>query len=257
MGDKKSPTRPKRQAKPSADDGFWDCSVCTFRNSAEAFKCSICDVRKGTSTRKPRINSQLVAQQVAQQYATPPPPKKEKKEKPEKDRGEGDQTDRNPPDSEYTDKEKCEKEKEKEQPEKEKKDREITPAITKKPNSKKNRPKSDIHQSPPSERNSIQSGKSTTKTKNKNKNSHISRPKLKNIDRSTAQQLAITVGNVTVIITDFKEKTRTSSTSSSTVTSSVGSELQHQSSGSESMDKGSSRASTPKGDLSIGHDESF
>lgn len=84
------------------------------------------------------------------------------------------------------------------------------------------------------------------------------RPKLKNIDRSTGQQLAITVGNVTVIITDFKEKTRTSSTSSSTVTSSAGSEQQHQSSGSESMDKGSSRASTPKGgDLSIGHDESF
>uniref|UniRef100_A0A672NVU5 RING1 and YY1-binding protein B n=1 Tax=Sinocyclocheilus grahami TaxID=75366 RepID=A0A672NVU5_SINGR len=220
MGDKKSPTRPKRQAKPTADDGFWDCSVCTFRNSAEAFKCSICDVRKGTSTRKPRINSQLVAQQVAQQYAIPPPPKKEKKEKPER-------------------------------PEKDRK--EITPAITKKPNSKKNKPKSDSHQSPPSERNSIQSGKSTTKTKN----SHISRPKLKNIDRSTAQQLAITVGNVTVIITDFKEKTRTSSTSSSTVTSSVGSEQQHQSSGSESMDKGSSRASTPKGDLSVGHDESF
>uniref|UniRef100_A0A3B1JWL5 RING1 and YY1 binding protein b n=1 Tax=Astyanax mexicanus TaxID=7994 RepID=A0A3B1JWL5_ASTMX len=224
MGDKKSPSRPKRQAKPSADDGYWDCSVCTFRNSAEAFKCSICDVRKGTSTRKPRINSQLVAQQVAQQYATPPPPKKEKKERPER-------------------------------PEKERKDREkeITPTITKKPNSKKTRPKTDIHQSPPSERNSIQSGKSTTKTKN----SHTSRPKLKNVDRSTAQQLAITVGNVTVIITDFKEKTRSSSTSSSTVTSSAGSEQQHQSSGSESMDKGSSRASTPKGDLSVGHDESF
>uniref|UniRef100_A0A672NUF6 RING1 and YY1-binding protein B n=1 Tax=Sinocyclocheilus grahami TaxID=75366 RepID=A0A672NUF6_SINGR len=271
MGDKKSPTRPKRQAKPTADDGFWDCSVCTFRNSAEAFKCSICDVRKGTSTsgvsaalaltinsvrphRKPRINSQLVAQQVAQQYAIPPPPKKEKKEKPErpeKDRAEGERPDGNPHDSEHTDKDKSEKE----QPDKEKKDREkeITPAITKKPNSKKNKPKSDSHQSPPSERNSIQSGKSTTKTKN----SHISRPKLKNIDRSTAQQLAITVGNVTVIITDFKEKTRTSSTSSSTVTSSVGSEQQHQSSGSESMDKGSSRASTPKGDLSVGHDESF
>lgn len=83
------------------------------------------------------------------------------------------------------------------------------------------------------------------------------RPKLKNIDRSTAQQLAITVGNVTVIITDFKEKTRSSSTSSSTITSSAASEQQHQSSGSESMDKGSSRASTPKGDLSVVHDESY
>lgn len=85
----------------------------------------------------------------------------------------------------------------------------------------------------------------------------INRPKLKNVDRSTAQQLAITVGNVTVIITDFKEKTRSSSTSSSTVTSSAASEQQHPSSGSESMDKSSSRASTPKRDLSLGHDESF
>ncbi|KAM8931146.1 RING1 and YY1-binding protein isoform 3-T3 [Pelodytes ibericus] len=183
MGDKKSPTRPKRQAKPSADEGFWDCSVCTFRNTAEAFKCSICDVRKGTSTRKPRINSQLVAQQVAQQYATPPPPKKEKKEKIEKDK---------------------------------------SSTIVKKTANKK------------------------------------TRPRLKNVDRSTAQQLAVTVGNVTVIITDFKEKTRSSSTSSSTVASSTGSEQQNQSSsGSESTDKGSSRSSTPKGDMSVVNDESF
>ncbi|XP_069329915.1 RING1 and YY1-binding protein isoform X2 [Eulemur rufifrons] len=193
MGDKKSPTRPKRQAKPAADEGFWDCSVCTFRNSAEAFKCSICDVRKGTSTRKPRINSQLVAQQVAQQYATPPPPKKEKKEKVEKQ--------------------------DKEKPEK---DKEICPSVTKKNTNKK------------------------------------TKPRLKNVDRSTAQQLAVTVGNVTVIITDFKEKTRSSSTSSSTVTSSAGSEQQNQSSsGSESTDKGSSRSSTPKGDMSAVNDESF
>jgi hypothetical protein len=33
------------------EDSFWDCSVCTFRNNAEAFKCGVCDVRKGTSTR--------------------------------------------------------------------------------------------------------------------------------------------------------------------------------------------------------------
>lgn len=43
--------RPKRQPKPSSDEGYWDCSVCTFKNSAEAFKCLMCDVRKGTSTR--------------------------------------------------------------------------------------------------------------------------------------------------------------------------------------------------------------
>lgn len=59
------------------DDGLWDCSVCTYKNSAEAFKCAMCDVRKGTSTRKPKPNPQLVAQQVAQQLP-PPPPKREK-----------------------------------------------------------------------------------------------------------------------------------------------------------------------------------
>lgn len=58
--------------------------------------------------RKPRINSQLVAQQVAQQYATPPPPKKEKKEKVEKQ--------------------------DKEKPEK---DKEISPSVTKKNANKK------------------------------------------------------------------------------------------------------------------------
>lgn len=269
MGDKKSPTRPKRQAKQAADDGYWDCSVCTFRNTAEAFKCSICDVRKGTSTRKPRINSQLVAQQVAQQYPMPPPAKKERRERSERlererpdgegveqangeGRPEAERPERVQAESDAPEKEKIEKE----QPIKEKHDveKEISPAVTKKPCSKKTRPKSDTHPSPPSDKHSIQSGKSASKT---NKNSHISRPKLKNVDRSTAQQLAITVGNVTVIITDFKEKSRSSSTSSSTITSSAASEQQHQSSGSESMDKGSSRASTPKGDLSVGHDESF
>ena len=42
----------------SVDEGFWDCSMCTYRNPPEAFKCEICDVRKGTSTRfvNPYIN---------------------------------------------------------------------------------------------------------------------------------------------------------------------------------------------------------
>ncbi|KAF7249988.1 RING1 and YY1-binding protein [Varanus komodoensis] len=175
---------------------------------------------------KPRINSQLVAQQVAQQYATPPPPKKEKKEKVEKQ--------------------------EEKKPDKEK---EISQSVIKKSTNKKTKPKSDVVKDPPSEANSIQSGNTTTKTGDSN---HTSRPRLKNVDRSTAQQLAVTVGNVTVIITDFKEKTRSSSTSSSTVTSSAGSEQQNQSSsGSESTDKGSSRSSTPKGDMSAVNDESF
>ncbi|XP_068853745.1 YY1-associated factor 2 isoform X2 [Aphelocoma coerulescens] len=92
MGDKKSPTRPKRQPKPSSDEGYWDCSVCTFRNSAEAFKCLMCDVRKGTSTRKPRPVSQLVAQQVPQQFVPPTQSKKEKKDKVEKEKSEKETT---------------------------------------------------------------------------------------------------------------------------------------------------------------------
>lgn len=56
--------RAKRQSKV-LEENHWDCSVCTYRNTAEAFKCLMCDVRKGTSTRKPRLNPALVAQQAA------------------------------------------------------------------------------------------------------------------------------------------------------------------------------------------------
>ncbi|KAK5927735.1 hypothetical protein CgunFtcFv8_012861 [Champsocephalus gunnari] len=140
MGDKKSPTRPKRQPKPSADDGYWDCSVCTFKNTAEEFKCMICDVRKGTSTRKPRPVSQLVTQQANQQFASPTLPKKEKKEKSEKAKSDKD------------------------------------PTLKKKSHKKM-------------------------------------RPRLKNIDRSSAQHLEVTVGDLTVIITDFKEKAKPTPTS--------------------------------------------
>jgi YY1-associated factor 2 len=45
--------RPKRQQKVIED--YWDCSVCTFRNTAEAFKCLMCDVRKGKTIIK--VNS--------------------------------------------------------------------------------------------------------------------------------------------------------------------------------------------------------
>lgn len=107
----------RKVLRPSMDENYWDCSVCTYRNGAEAFKCAMCDVRKGTSTRKPKLNSQLVAQQVAQQFVTSPPPLKK--------------------------------------------------VMSKKPFKK-------------------------------------SRPKLKNVDRNSAQHMAVTVGNITVIITDYK-----------------------------------------------------
>ncbi|XP_038637150.1 YY1-associated factor 2 isoform X5 [Scyliorhinus canicula] len=219
MGDKKSPTRPKRQPKPSTDEGHWDCSVCTFKNSAEAFKCSMCDVRKGTSTRpcygrtakqpgcqspsqgkppvsittskshpgrptrsnpssmKPRPVSQLVAQQVTQQFASPTQPKKEKKDKGEKEKNE----------------------------------------------------------------------KETVSKKNSHKKT---RPRLKNVDRSSAQHLEVTVGDLTVIITDFKEKAR--SAPAATATSSTTAD-QHSlsSSSSDNTEKGLSRSSSPRGEGSV------
>ncbi|CAN0038397.1 unnamed protein product [Lampetra fluviatilis] len=158
------PHRPKRQAKALFEEAYWDCSVCTFRNRAEAFKCSICDVRKGTSTRKPRLNSQLVAQQVAQKFSVPT--KKEKRE-----RGEKEKLD---------------------------KDREASSSTSKRNLNKKT--SWNIHRTPPPPQ--LLSKHGTTLLKKNNG----TRPKLKNIDRSSGQQLAVTVGNVTVIITDFKEK---------------------------------------------------
>ncbi|XP_040199805.1 YY1-associated factor 2 isoform X1 [Rana temporaria] len=193
MGDKKSPTRPKRQPKPSSDEGYWDCSVCTFKNSAEAFKCLICDVRKGTSTRscrwrldwvgvrkrKPRPVSQLVSQQVTQQFVPPMQTKKEKKDKIEK--------------------EKSEKE-----------------APIKKISNKK------------------------------------TRPRLKNVDRSSAQHLEVTVGDLTVIITDFKEKTKSPPASSATLVD----QHSQSGSGSENTERGISRSSSPRGETSSINGES-
>ncbi|XP_076056471.1 ring and YY1 binding protein [Oratosquilla oratoria] len=125
MDHKKSPSR--RLKRSNKEDNTWDCSVCTYRNSAEAFKCLMCDVRKGTSTRKPRLNAELVAAQVAQVV---PPAKAKKTERKERDK------------------------------------------------------------------------------KGDGQHNHKGRPRLKNVDRSTAQHNAVTVNNVTVIITEFQPKQR-------------------------------------------------
>ncbi|KAH8851484.1 YY1-associated factor 2 [Schistosoma japonicum] len=47
----------------SDEDDKWDCSVCTYINPKESYKCEMCHTRKGTSTRKPRLNTQVVEQQ--------------------------------------------------------------------------------------------------------------------------------------------------------------------------------------------------
>ncbi|CAJ0586008.1 unnamed protein product, partial [Mesorhabditis spiculigera] len=52
------------------DPSQWECTVCTYQNKAEAFKCEMCDTRKGTSTRKPKLNENVVAiHQVVQNFA--------------------------------------------------------------------------------------------------------------------------------------------------------------------------------------------
>lgn len=84
-GGSRSLSSSKRPPRKMFLEDLWDCSICTYRNKAEAFKCSICDARKGTSTRKPRINPQqlVVAQQVQAAVApkaTKPKQKKEEKE---------------------------------------------------------------------------------------------------------------------------------------------------------------------------------
>ncbi|CAB3982474.1 YY1-associated factor 2 [Paramuricea clavata] len=99
------------------EEAFWDCSVCTYKNSPEAFKCRMCDVRKGTSTRKPRLNQQIVAQQGAHKFS---------------------------------------------------------------------------------------SATVNGKKLNGKKMPRKIRPRLKNIDRSSAQEVSVTVGNITVTITDYK-----------------------------------------------------
>ncbi|XP_013771802.1 YY1-associated factor 2-like [Limulus polyphemus] len=128
MDSKKSPNRRSKRKPKGTEENYWDCSVCTYQNSPEAFKCLMCDVRKGTSTRKPSFNSQ----QVAQQFTQAQPKQKDTT----------------------------------------KVDRKVTEATA-------------SPESQPKKR---------------------ARPRLKNIDRSSAQQKAVTVNNVTVIITEFQPK---------------------------------------------------
>uniref|UniRef100_A0A915CPU3 RanBP2-type domain-containing protein n=1 Tax=Ditylenchus dipsaci TaxID=166011 RepID=A0A915CPU3_9BILA len=54
----------EKEKEEEFEPDSWECSVCTYRNQFAAFKCEICDTRKGTSTRKPRLNPSVVQQQT-------------------------------------------------------------------------------------------------------------------------------------------------------------------------------------------------
>ncbi|MED6234062.1 YY1-associated factor 2 [Ataeniobius toweri] len=90
------------------------------------------------------------------------------------------------------------------------------------------------------------------------RNSHKKmRPRLKNIDRSSAQHLEVTVGDLTVIITDFKEKAKPSSTSApSSSSASSADHLSQNGSGSENTEKGLSHPSLSRGEGSSVNGES-
>ena len=64
-----------RKAPQTEEDFLWECSICTYKNNPEAFKCMMCGVSKGTSTRKSRINPDHLAVQV-QQALLPQQPQK-------------------------------------------------------------------------------------------------------------------------------------------------------------------------------------
>jgi hypothetical protein len=73
MGKNKSSEGRKRSAPPPIEDFLWECTICTYKNNPEAFKCIMCGVSKGTSTRKSRINPEHLRVQV-QQALLPPSP---------------------------------------------------------------------------------------------------------------------------------------------------------------------------------------
>ena len=75
MDKKKSGKGGKRSAPQTEEDFLWECSICTYKNNPEAFKCMMCGVSKGTSTRKSRINPDHLAVQV-QQALLPQQPQK-------------------------------------------------------------------------------------------------------------------------------------------------------------------------------------
>ena len=74
--EKKKSSKGKRSAQ-SEEDFLWECSICTYKNNPEAFKCMMCGVSKGTSTRKSRINPDHLAVQV-QQALLPQQPQKQR-----------------------------------------------------------------------------------------------------------------------------------------------------------------------------------
>lgn len=253
MDEKRGSSRSKRHSK-APDEGYWDCSVCTYRNSPEAYKCEMCDVRKGTSTRS--LGQVLQAQKTIWERQASPKlmtTVHARKENPEvkktaapKDRPRKSSL---PPSNEK-------------QAESTDSSNDKDPTIIKKrkshlaPSSAKlyewtDSPDDDCPSLSPKPRlnthvaqqNSQQFApppkkeKSNIKKEKNNSNSTKKAnrpPRLKNVDRSSATHMSVTVGSVTVVITDFQpKKDRRSSTDTQNVSPSDSSDASSSTAGND------------------------
>ncbi|KOB75699.1 Ring and YY1 binding protein [Operophtera brumata] len=68
--DKKNAIRRAKRPSKVLEENYWDCSVCTYRNNAEAFKCSMCDVRKGGRHSPHQLTEAAPVGQLAQEEAS-------------------------------------------------------------------------------------------------------------------------------------------------------------------------------------------
>ncbi|RWS26892.1 hypothetical protein B4U80_00058 [Leptotrombidium deliense] len=178
------------------EENTWECSVCTFRNSGEAFKCLMCDVRKGTSTRKPRINPQLVAQQVArqqqqiQQQALKASAKMAEKEAKQMEKVKS-------PSSISGERKKSRESANLSDASASPTNEVIGPALSPGPSTKVSKKKTSKEEEP------SESSSSSTVTKSYN---NLPKTRLKGVDRKNTSTKAVTVNNVTIIVTEFQPK---------------------------------------------------
>lgn len=230
----------KRPAK-QPDDFFWDCSVCTYKNNPEAFKCVICDVRKGTSTRKSRINPDLVAVQVQHALLPPPLPPKllagmnreaEEQDEDEDEDEDGDEMETSqdmPPPASPAEEE------------------EPAPSTSSAPIVMMPFPKACGGRPLKSLKKAAKAAAPPKVEKPpKPPKPMLIRSKFKNIDRKNATSMNITVDNVTVMITEYKLKQKKDKKESNSSNSSlVGESLNHMNE--DSMDKPSTSSKAGSG----------
>ncbi|RWS03233.1 RING1 and YY1-binding protein-like protein [Dinothrombium tinctorium] len=180
------------------EENTWECSVCTFRNSGEAFKCLMCDVRKGTSTRKPRINPQLVAQQVArqqqqiQQQALKASAKMAEKEAKQMEKV------KSPSSSSAISAEKKSKSKDSTA-----EPLSPSPCLSPGPSNKVAKKKVKDKDKDHDQQHQSHQDHHTATTKSVNS---LPKTRLKGVDRKNTSSKAVTVNNVTIIVTEFQPK---------------------------------------------------